>query len=262
MSRPRGVGFGWALVVLLPLLFARLSASPEQDKGPAWRIHDMTPGVFLTMKESDRFKVSGKTRVMYSLEASGFPQDKSYGVWIWNFGDPEGWLMMKDFTPDPAGRLMCEHPISEDEAVGGKNRSCVFDLEKLALRATASIKGVPFRVGILSTDGSVKAFARAVPLPLQFRQGGCTVSAELASDKADAFLIQGDGYAPGETVAWSAEMGDTTTEDSAVASKAGSFVVAINPGATGKESGKVVFTARGKSCAPALIFKWGPPFLK
>lgn len=170
--------------------------------------------------------------------------------------------MMKDFSADPAGRLVCEHPIPPEEAEGGKNRSCVLDMEKLSLSTGASVKGVPFRAAILSTDGSVKAFTRAVPLPLQFTQRGCTVSAELASEKADAFLVEGEGFEPGEKVAWTAEMAGDVTEDEAAASENGKFVVALNPGATGKESGKVVFTARGKSCAPMLIFKWGPPALK
>jgi len=249
-----------AAVGLLPLSFP--VASAEEGKGPRWRIQDASPGIHLVLKEGKRYKVSGKVMVEYRLETSAFPPGKSYGLWLWNFGNPEGWLMMKDFSVDAAGRLVCEHPIPPEEAAGGKNRACVFDMEKLSLLAIASVKGVPFRVAILSTDGAIGAFVRSVPLPLQFKQGGCTISAEIASDKADSFLVGGEGFQPGEKVAWKAEMGDTLTEDEAEASENGNFVVVLNPGATGKESGKVVFTSRGKSCNPTLIFKWGPPALK
>jgi hypothetical protein len=234
----------------------------EPGKGPAWKIHDATPGAIVDMKEIRRTKISGKTLVFYRLETAGFPEGKSYGLWVWNFGVDEPWLMMKDFTADPAGRLMCEHPIPPEQADGGKNRSCPFDLGNLELRTPAMAKGIPYRVAILSTDSTVKAFARTVPLPLEFKQGGCTLSAEITSNDATSFLVQGEGFSSGETVAWTAEMGGSDVQKETVASEKGKFVVALNPGEGGKESGKVVFTARGKSCDPTLIFKWGPPALK
>jgi hypothetical protein len=163
--------------------------------------------------------------------------------------------MMKGFSSDAAGRLICEKPISPEAAE--KDRNCPYDLDQLALQTRVGEKGVPFRAGILSSDGQVKAFARAVPLPIDFKQNGCTLSAEVASEDFSDYLIQGDGYAPGETVEWTARTQGLSKTDKITASSSGKFVVEIHPGASGVKAGKLEVSAFGKSCSPTLIFRWG-----
>lgn len=242
---------------VLALCFgSQISRVASEEGGPLWRWKESTPGVKLEIRENYRTKKSGTLRIGYSLLSAGFPQGHRYLFYLWTFGKADGWLMMSGFSADAAGRLTCDEPIPPAVAAKG-DRRCPYDLEKLETVFTPKGKGIPFQAAILSEDGDVKAFARAVPLPIDFTQGGCRLSAEPISEDLGDYLIQGEGYTPGEVVNWTARTQGLSQENQTKASETGKFVVELHPGVSGADGGKVEFTATGVKCNPALLFHWG-----
>lgn len=243
------------------------SSKAQQDPTTELSKHwgeDATPNVRLDLKEADRKKGGGFTKVVYHLETSGFPAEKTYTVWMKQSVDQKIVPFISGYSTDASGKLVCP-PESQPSAsvTGDMPIPCAklsMPLEQFPFSIGRYHKGEPLNLAVVSTDGAVKVFASAYPFPIQARDGNCSLTVELEDTSGNMFVIRGDGFEPGETVktssTWEPEAG------SQHASPEGKFHAAIRPAMKGKGSGSATFTAVGNSCHPSVSFEWGKAAMK
>ncbi|MGC1620453.1 MAG: hypothetical protein WA765_18325 [Candidatus Acidiferrum sp.] len=109
----------------------------------------------------------------------------------------------------------------------------------------------------MSTDGTVRAYARAYPFPIQTQDGKCTLNVELENTKFTSFVIRGAGFEPGESVLTSSSFGKDATTGTQEASAQGELAVEVQADVSGKNSGSATFAATGKACHPIITYEWG-----
>ena len=73
--------------------------------------------------------------------------------------------------------------------------------DPIDFRVHGFLKGEPYLIGLISSDGKTKVYAKIVPFPIESTDGrGCKVSVELLDDHGSGFLISGEGSEPQETL--------------------------------------------------------------
>lgn len=113
------------------------------------------------------------------------------------------------------------------------------------------------RLGIISTDSSIKAFAKIVPLPLQGVDKGCRVSATLLTPGAELLFVEGTGFAPNIQLTMSTDSEGEKHEFKGNDDGIGRFISALLPYKQGLSQGAVKIVLRGEACSPAVSLRWG-----
>ncbi len=169
-----------AMIILDSVLWAQDKQFLED-----WARGANSPGSALTLKETGRKSVDGRTVVSYRLFASGLPKSQHLTLWTWNLGSgPQGVAdafvngegLIVNRLADPA------HKTSEDP----------IDFRVVAGRAE------PKRVALTSDDGTLRAFATAIPFPLEQMSGECRLSVEMAAPNYASVVLHGSGFQPGD----------------------------------------------------------------
>src|SRR5208282_4175571 len=130
-------------------------------------------------------------------------------------------------------------------------------LENVSIDIDGYINGEPASLAAVSTDGVVRAYARAYPFPIQAQDGKCTLNVEIENKKLNSFVIRGVGFEPGEQVTTSSSFGNGATAGAQQASPQGEFAAAVQADVPGKNSGSATFTATATSCKPTVTYDWG-----
>ena len=245
------------------------STEAQQDPTTELSKHwgeDATPNVRLDLKEADRKKGDGFTKIVYHLETSGFLAEKTYTVWMKQSVDQKIVPFISGYSTDASGKLVCP-PESQPSAsvTGDMPIPCAklpMPLEQFPFSIRHYHKGEPLNLAVISTDGVVRAFASAYPFPIQARDGKCSLTVELKDIKGNLFMIRGEGFDPGETVKTVSTSGKEEIDDSQQASPQGEISTLLLPGVKGKQSGLVSFTATGASCRSSVTFEWGRAAMK
>jgi len=245
------------------------STEAQQDPTTELSKHwgeDATPNVRLDLKEADRKKGDGFTKIVYHLETSGFLAEKTYTVWMKQSVDQKIVPFISGYSTDASGKLVCP-PESQPSAsvTGDMPIPCAklpMPLEQFPFSIRHYHKGEPLNLAVISTDGVVRAFASAYPFPIQARDGKCSLTVELKDIKGNLFMIRGEGFDPGETVKAVSTSGNEEIDHSQQASPQGEISTLLLPGVKGKQSGLVSFTATGASCRSSVTFEWGRAAMK
>jgi hypothetical protein len=109
----------------------------------------------------------------------------------------------------------------------------------------------------MSTDETVKTYARVIPFPIEARDKSCHIWVEQTSFDGTLFMIWDEGFEPGEVIrATTTSEGETQSQDNKVSSD-GRCALILSPAVKGKDSGTASYTAVGKSCKVSLKFDWG-----
>jgi hypothetical protein len=246
----------------------------SSGEAPAVRLEDTTPvdythwgydpsaDVLLALKETERKSVKGHTQLTYTLEGSGFPSGQTYVLWHMQSGDhmARSFPSLSSYTASENGKLVCPEQLPPRSSTVPAPH-CI-PLEKLSIRIDAYHKGEPMDYAIVSTDGAVRAYARAYPFPLQAQDAKCTLKVEVENSNMTAFVIRGSGFAPNEKVATSSSFGGEAASGNQQASAAGEFAVALRAEVPGKNTGSATFTASGASCHPSIMYDWGKAAMK
>ena len=213
---------------------------------PPWGPQNVTPGAVLTLQELGRGTKDGKQVVQYRLVGSGFPQGKSYKVWFRNVGaSPSAWKL--DFYVDNSGEL-----IGNDGPA----------LAAITLNAAHFAKGEPLEAMVISTDQTVKAFAKAIPFPIEAKEGRCRLWLELASRKGGLFMVFAEGFEPEEEVATVSRSNGEVLQQKIKASGDGKLPpIGLLPAAVSRQYA-ANYTVISKSCNLTVLYEWGPPALK
>lgn len=219
----------------------------------AWGPEYSTPGASLAITEVGRGPTADGMGVTYALAATGLSTNQTYALSIKNFLD-EPAIPKGNFRVDATGHLL--------EAGKGGQPLGNFTMGKYA-------KGQPFYIELKSADQRVKAFAKAVPFPIEATDGnGCRLSVELASRSGNVFNIFGEGYEPNEELTTDITPAAEVMASQDKADASGSFRMLVDQtmakyeiGSTGT-SGTEDVRVTGSKCALTVHFEWGPAALQ
>jgi len=209
-----------------------------------WIKAENSPGATLTVKETARAHVNGKTVVTYRLFAEGLPKNQHLIFWTWILGSQPQAIADAFINPDGlvVNRLADPtHNVSEDPI-----DAVVF----------AGL-GEPKRFALTSDDRKLHVFASAIPFPLETTSGGCRLSVEMGSPGYTFVLIRGFGFQPGESLAIETTSGGDSGKMQSKSYSDGTYTAVLSPPVKGQKSGKVSFRVAGANCSVQIEFPWG-----
>lgn len=233
--------------------------SPEFEAAPAapdsanWEPWHSTPGVHLRMVEAGRRKQGGTTLVGYKFEADGVPSDRTFRLLMWSSGG-EVSTLIDGLTATHTGHLVCTDPIRADFALWKCEAQRLGELNIGVLR---QVRGEATRAALVSRDGSVRAFARAVPFPLEAEDGACRLELESLAPEYRTFVLWARGFPAGSPARVGMRVGSDTREVVVRADEQGRFHLRLEPDEPGEDGGKATVRAVSPDCRPELDFEWG-----
>jgi hypothetical protein len=205
----------------------------------------------LELVETGRKNVKNGTQVSYRFEISGFPAGKTYMLWTMQSGDHKTYTLQGPYLVDATGKLVCEGQAPS------RGHSRCFSLERVSIDIDNYHKGEPADYMVTSTDGTLRAYARVYPFPIQAQDGKCTLNVEIENNKFTSFVVRGAGFQPDENVKTSSSFGSNPTTGIQEASSRGEFTAATHADLPGANSGSATFAATGSSCHPVVTYEWG-----
>jgi hypothetical protein len=237
---------------------SQIALSSAQDTPPVdytnWGYHP-APGAHLELKEAERKQGRHGATITYHLESSGFPAGKTYSLWMMLSGDHKTRVLLSGYLANATGALVCPGQSQPgDPPVAG---SRCFPLERASLDVDNYHNGEPVDFAVVATDGTVRAYARAYPFPIQAQDGKCTLNVNLENTRFTSFVVHGSGFEPGENVTTSSSFEKDQTAGTQLASVLGEFATEVHADVPGKNSGTATFAATGKSCHPSVTYDWG-----
>lgn len=234
---------------------AAAAPDPVPDHTPVnfanWAYHP-APGAQVTLQEDQRTSTSKGTKIIFSVETAGFPAGKKYTIWMMESGDDKTFPVFTGYTTDATGKLVC----ADDP---GPKAYC-FNQVKLDIHDYHMAE--PIHVAVISTDGTVRAYAKAYPFPVQGQDAGCALTVTMDNSKATLFSIEATGFEPQEEVMVTTTAGKAGTKSQQVSAK-GNFAYIIDYShGMGANSGSETFTVAAKSCHPSVTYDWGKTAMK
>jgi hypothetical protein len=207
-----------------------------------------SPGVELSLKETNRSRSGDRTLVTYSLYGTGLPSNATYTL-IQVQLDGTMAKIMEGVTLNAKGEAIC----------AGREGTCKGDgpNDPIDLVAYAG-KGEPKRFGLVSDDEAhVKGFVAVVPFPNAKSDKGCRLESIIGSPNGEMTFIQGSGFEPNAELTIDGESYGEKHHDKGTAQLDGSYFSALMPYVAGKKSGKTTIEVKSKNCDPKLTFEWG-----
>jgi hypothetical protein len=207
-----------------------------------------SPGVELSLKETNRSRAADRTLVRFRLNGTGLPSNTTFSLFQVQI-DGTIIKIMEGVTFDAKGEAIC----------AGRQGTCQGDgpNDPIDLVVYAG-KGESKRFGLVSDDGAhVKAFVGVVPFPNATTDKGCRLESIIGTPNGELTYIQGSGFEPNAELTIDSQSYDEKHHDTSKAEADGSFLHAILPYVNGKNSGKTVFDVKSKNCNPKLSFSWG-----
>ncbi len=221
--------------------------NPSPSSRPVlWEPKSSTSGMRLDLIEVGRQATPRGTELSYIVRTVGMPTDRTYTGWFKIF-DEDAATSWGDYRVDSSGQLLV--------AATGKPAG-VFKLGNYA-------RGQPLKIALMTSDGSIKVFAKVVPFPIEVTNGqGCRLTVELASADGETFQIRGEGFAPQEPLTNYDRSEDELMTLSQTADAQGRVTIISFPAVTGKQSGTASQRLVGKSCDLTVEYQWGPAALE
>lgn len=260
-----GIMNGYNLVALL-FLTAPLALSTQQPVPAAgsdsaarrcfWRPRCSTPGLTLALQEIKRETTAGRTSVEYRLLPAGFPRDRIFTVWAWPVGSKPV-ALVTGFSPDSTGALVCGDSTTLRASARAKVEWCAgFPLASVTWAARGYMLGERYRLALVATDETVRAYGEAYPFPLESTAAGCRLSLELIHPHA--FWVWGAGFEPGGMVRIVSRSGDEVVSDSVQVLPDSTLPLRlILPAVKGKRGGKATYRVEGSGCRVEITYPWG-----
>lgn len=208
-----------------------------------------THGAHLRLIETGRQRTPGTVQVDYRLEGGGFPAGKVYRLWQYALDEPAE-ALCGALVADASGAL-----VPSDSAAVHESSLCG-SFAGIALGAFEYLPGEPYRVAIISSDDSVRAFATAFPQPIESADGPCRLLLEMTSPDRRSFMLWGAGFGRDANLRTRLTAGGETFEGGAFADTAGVVRIQLNapPGAPG---GVATYEVVGRDGHPKITYRWG-----
>lgn len=211
----------------------------------AWGPNASTPKVSLTIKELARAEQSIKFR----LNVSGAPKGKTYSLVAWPVTQKGPSEVMKGVTLNASGLAICAGTPGTCGSSDKPNDPISVNLQPAA--------GEPVRLGLVSTDSTVKAFAKIVPIPLHGEDRACRVEGILLTPGAELVLIKGKGFVANTDLTLSTDSEGERHDQKGKAGTDGSYSSAILPYKQGVQRGTVRVKLASPKCSPSVTIPWG-----
>ena len=230
---------------------AQTPKTPEQLAAQMSNMHDAwgprasSPNVSLAIAEESRTGADFR----YGLRATGVPPGAVFTLVSWAVTQREPAEVLQGLTFDDKGVAVCAGRAGTcgDPAVPNDPIHLPFH----------AVPGEPVRFGIVSSDGSIKAFAKVVPLPLQGEDKGCRASATLLTPGSELLFVEGTGFPPNAEVAMSGNSEGEKHDSKEKANAQGRFTSALLPYKQGLTHGAVKIVLKSAACSPAVTVPWG-----
>ena len=220
-------------------LIKRLSAVQEN-----WGAKTSTPGVTLKLVQ---VKHEGQ-RFAYELHVTGAPAGKVYSMISWPVSAPDAREEGGGVTLSPAGVAICE----------GVAERCKLPKPNDAIAVTVEPKpGEPVRLGLLSSDRAVRAFAQVTPVPLRGVDRGCRLEVTLMTQHAELVWLEAAGLPANSSFEMTSTLEGKMSQVNGKADAAGRFHTVMLPEQKGVSHGTDTVELKAQSCAPTLKFQLG-----
>jgi hypothetical protein len=207
-----------------------------------------SPGVELSLKETNRSRSGDRTLVTYSLYGTGFPSSATFEL-VQVQIDGAVNQIMEGVTLNAKGEAIC---AGREGTCRGNGPNDPVDLVVYAGR------GEPKRFGLVSNDEAhVKGFVGVVPFPNAKSDKGCRLESVIGTANGEVTYIQGSGFEPNAELTIESESYGEKHLDKNKAQSDGSFFLTLLPYVIGKKSGKTTTEVKSKNCSPKLAFEWG-----
>jgi hypothetical protein len=207
-----------------------------------------SPGVDLTLKETNRSRTGDRTLVTYSLYGSGLSTQATYTL-IQVQMDGRMMQVMQGVTLNAKGEAIC----------AGRPGTCQGDgpNDPVDLVVYAG-KGEPKRFGLVSEDKDhTRGFVSVIPFPNAAGDKGCRLESVLGMPNGEITYIQGTGFEPNADLNVDSQSYDEKHHITAKAEADGSYFATWMPYVSGKKSGETVVEVKSEACSPKLKFSWG-----
>jgi hypothetical protein len=249
------------LLAVLPLVSLRSqTATAVNCDTVRWHADCSTPGVQLVLVEAMRQSVRKDVVVGYGITVRGVPAGRIYALWVKPTAD-KPYALMTGFTPDSTGAVVCADSATANQPrVAAMLGWCKRRLASVGLTAGQFALGEAYRVALISTDDSVRAYASAIPHPLQASAGACTITGEMHGP--EVFAFSGAGFRPGEALQITMRSGREVINKSQHADDGGRLGIEIVlPAVKGKDGGDASYEVAGAGCRVVLRYGWGKKVL-
>jgi hypothetical protein len=262
---------------LIPLL--ALYASFDFNQTPEMRL----------WFEVERDEKLGQDKAV--LKSGGFPQDHEYDVFLISLSSTRDWHAMpfaQGLVADDSGALRCPEPTADRQADGRSepdsgaapaeewirpSKEGLEICEKLPgdflsdMFQSVGVQfqpGLPIAAAVRSTDGSHATYAKFISVPIEGKDGKCSVTLELVSNDARTYVAYGSGFPADQTVSLALKYGKHRQTQAARTDSLGRFIAAINhPGeAAGRKKWQALLEASSSQCKVGVQYKWGEAGMK
>jgi hypothetical protein len=234
--------FRFCLVFLFATVFWSAALGQDKQFTDDWSRRANSPGSTLTLKETSRSGMQGRTVVSYRLFASGLPKGQHFTLWTWNLGiEPQA---------------VADAFINPDGLIVNRLSDATHKEDPIDIRASAG-RGEQKRFALTSDDWALQAFAEAVPFPLEQSANGCRLSVEMSAPNYAGVVLRGSGFQPSETLTINMASGPEGVKQQAAATSEGTYTAAIFPAVKGQNSGNASVTITSSKCSLTLQFPWG-----
>jgi hypothetical protein len=171
----------------------------------------------LTLKEFSR---DGKV-VDLRIYTDGVPKDKIYTIMNWPVTQSAPSAQLPGVTLDQTGMAICSGKIITCGSPDKPNDP--IDI------ITTPIAGEPVRMALISNDGTVKVFAKVVPVPLRGKDHSCTLDVTLLSPGSEIISIEGAGFDPDTELTVTSDSGKEHIVSTKKADAAGHYSMVTLP---------------------------------
>jgi hypothetical protein len=227
-----------------------IRAQPESMQEPAaapsgpdvsWHAPRSTrqpPGVTLVLDEVRREKGRKSTIIVYRVQTSGFPQDKTYEVLLSSLVTKwERQILFSGLRADASGTLIYAP-----------------DIKTITMKLEDYNRGESYRIEVVAEDESLYSSDTVFPFPIESQDGSCQVWAVLVSKDRRNFAMQGSGFHPSDVVRFYSTDGHDPREWTDTVDETGSFLSAINHG---RKEGTAQFSVTAPGCKVTLSYDFG-----
>jgi len=235
-----------ALVFLTP---TRLAGQTQVKPADILRAHaawlkQSSPGATL---EATRGVRDGST-VQYHLFAKGLPSDALYQVVAWPVTDATPQVSIEGASIGKDGIVMCagREPNQCGDA-SKKDDPIDFTFNPA--------KGEPFRLAVVSPTS--RAAIVLVPLPIEGKDKGCTISIVRLTPKFELAYAIGTGFPPDYELQVDTQSYGEKNPVTVKTDAGGNLNFALLPFVAGHTKGTTTVRAIGGQCSPSLKFDWG-----
>ncbi|MHB8410722.1 MAG: hypothetical protein ACYDDI_02110 [Candidatus Acidiferrales bacterium] len=210
-----------------------------------WWKSNSTPGFDVELVKTKDFKFQSARIFYYVLRTKGFPAHAVVAGILRDLASGNNVLPLGRFQIDDKGRVLESDGTEYNLILGSIS------------------PGETYQLGLGVPGKNMADFAQVTPIPIETRNGQCHVWAILVAPYGTAYEVHGEGFRPGEQVAFFASSDGEVHNGRFPTHDDGTWWTIVLPGVKGKLSGTVQMTFTGNTCKVTIDAPWqAPPGIK